>query len=255
MIGKQEIEQVLQDMVTKKNKEQIEEIRNRISSMSDEELSSLVASKGVKNTRDVRKIVKKELKTTRRNHSKFQPLNDLVSYGMTGKTIHIHLIPKDVSNILMGPGRREALRESELLLIDAIEKIKIKMQTERKFKKVENVYAVSGIMSGIVAKWFKEIGFDVKTLPMEEAKQDEELKRFTKRFAEQRKLGRANLPREVLMSEEWEANKAAIKTKLQPTLVGSLQVMTGTDEQVVEINEGIENRAKEPKEVKPEVIE
>ncbi len=255
MISKKEIEQVLLAMTTEKNKEKIEELRGKIAAMPDEAVAALVQEKGIKSTRDIKRIVKKELRTAPQIHPKFEPLNELVSFGVTGKTIHVHLIPKDVRHILMGPGRRENLKRAELTLIDAIEKLKTKMQTERKYKKIENVYAVSGIMSGIIAGWFKELNFDVKVLKMEEAKTDEELKRFTERFEGQIKLGRANLPREILMSEEWEASKEALKSKLQPTLSDSLVGLTNTDAQIVEANESIETRTKEPKEVKPTVIE
>lgn len=38
------------------------------------------------------------------HNNKFVPLNNMFSYGRTGSTIHIHLVPKDLHNIKTGLG-------------------------------------------------------------------------------------------------------------------------------------------------------
>ena len=255
MLSRTEIVEILNNMTTEKNKGRIEELLGKLERTSDEDLEKLLTERKVKSARDVKKMVKETKKKIRRIKGKFKNLNDIVSFGATDSTIHIHLIPKDAHDLLT----REGMKKAELALIDALEKIKGKLGKEKKYKKIQQVYAVSPIMTGIVSRWFKDLGFDVKTLPMEQAKEDEELYKFAGRFEGAKKLGRANLTKEQLMSEEWEERKETVKTKLltprDKGIVENLQTMTNTDHEIVQATEAIEARVPETRETKPEVRE
>lgn len=256
MLSRIEIVGILNNMTTEKNKGIIEELLGKLERTSDEDLEKLLTERKIKSARDVKRMVKETEKRPRRMQKhKFESLNDVVSFGTTDSTIHIHLIPKDAHYMLT----REGMKEAELALIDALEKIKRKLGKEKKYKRIQQVYAVSPIMTGIVSRWFKDLGFDVKTLPMEQAKGDEELSKFAGIFEGAKKLGRANLTKEQLMTEEWEERKEAVKTKLLTPkdrgIIDTLQTMTNTDQEVAQATEIIDARTVETRETKPETRE
>ena len=255
MLSRTEIVEILTNMTTEENKGKIQDLLGKIEKISDEELAKILSERKIKSAKDVKKIVEGEEKKPRMARHKFENLNEIVSFGATDSTIHIHLIPEDAHHMLT----REGWTKAELALIDAMEKIKGKLGKEKKYKKIQQVYAVSPIMTGIVSRWFKELGFDVKTLPMEQAKEDEELSKFTERFEGAGKLGRANLTKEQLMSEEWEQRKEEVKVKLLTPrdrgLIETLQTMTNTDQEVVKATEEMDTRVPKTIETKTEVIE
>ncbi len=255
MLSRAEIVEILTNMTTDENRERIGELKEKIDRASDEELAKILKERKIRSAKDIKKVIEGKEKKQGITSSKFQNLNDVVSFGITDETLHIHLIPKDASHMLTREGRKEAQRA----LIDAMEKIKAKLTRDKRYERIQHVYAVSPIMTGIVSRWFKELGFDVKTLPIEQAKEDEELAKFTGRFDGAQKLGRANLSKEELMTEEWEQRKDELKEKLAPTkdggLIETLQTMTNTDQEIVQASEEIDARTPQAHELKAEVIE
>ncbi len=255
MLSRVEIVEILTNMTTEENKGRIEELMGKIDRISDEELEKILKERKIKSAKDVKKVVEGKEKKPIMTRHKFEKLNDVVSFGITNETLHVHLVPKDAHHMLTREGRKEA----QMALIDAMEKIKEKLAGDKKYERVQHVYAVSPIMTGIVSRWFKELGFDVKTLPMEQAKEDEELAKFTERFDGAQKLGRANLTKEELMTEEWEQRKDETKAKLAPSkdggLIETLQTMTNTDQEIVEASDEIDARMPETREDRTEVIE
>ena len=133
----------------------------------------------------VRKLEELDLQDT-----KFIPLNAFVSYHIEEKESHdtfvLHVIPKYVT--------KEQLRNSGTYLVDALEKIRAKMQ-EGEFEKVNAIFAVSDILRlPALQEPFKALGFDVK--------QGDD--RFKKQF---RKPYQVFLPKHVFLSEAWEQRK------------------------------------------------
>ena len=123
-------------------------------------------------------------------NTKFIPLNAFVSYHIEEKESHdtfvLHVIPKHVT--------KEQLRNSGTYLVDALEKIRAKMQ-EGEFEKVNAIFAVSDILRlPALQEPFKALGFDVK--------QGDD--RFKKQF---RKPYQVFLPKHVFLSEAWEQRK------------------------------------------------
>jgi hypothetical protein len=136
-------------------------------------------------------------------------LNELISYEIDKETLIIHLFPKDAHSFLFGEGRIKA----EKALIDALEQIQEMM---RKDSSITKVYAASGIIQSLIAKMFVRLGFDVKVLPMDQAKEDDELGKFYEQFKNKSdKLGRAQIERDKLLSPEWEELKKGRKKELE----------------------------------------
>lgn len=216
MISRQELLATLEELKTDKNYYEIQRYINSISSLDDDALVKKLEELGVTNKKQIKKFVKKDLKQAKNKDKKqkFKELNELVSYGVNGRAIVIHLVPKDIHSMLNSKG----LKKGELALVDALEKIQRLIKEDKRFKKIEQVYAVSGIITRPITRIFDNLDFDVKVLPKEETKKDEELSKFyflVEGKDEFKNLGRAQLSREKLFSPEWNELKAARKQGLE----------------------------------------
>ena len=152
-----------------------------------------------------------------KQHHRFIDLNDTVSYWISWTTLHLHLIPKDISNALRDP---EEFKKCELAFIDALEKIKKVMKNNSSLKVV---YAVSPLVrkNTKIGDLFEKYWFNVKSMSREDAYNDEELSYFVKKiFTDEKntrhtsKIWRAALPRDIFFSEERENAKTKNKNEL-----------------------------------------
>lgn len=194
------------DYLNDNAKEYVTNLKN----MTEDEWEAYSIKNNINCIEDVKKII--EIKKEQ-NKDKFIKLNDLVSYGKSKNTIHIHLIPKDAKFLLTKLGRKDA----ELLLIDSLQKIK-EMLNEEQYLNIYEIYAVSGIMKPPISTMFSELGFDLKVMKIEDAKKDRELGNFYERFKEKKHLGRAKITKEKIMSEEWMKLVEETKIKLEQEL-------------------------------------
>ena len=186
------------------------EYATKVKYMTEDEWKAYSVKNNIKDIEDVKKII--EIKKEQ-NKDKFIKLNDLVGFGRTKNTIHIHLLPKDAKFLLTKIGRKEA----QLLLIDSLEKIK-EMLNEEQYLNIYEIYAVSGIMKPPISTMFSELGFDVRVMKMEDAKKDRELGNFYERFKDKKNLGRAKITKEKIISEEWMKLVEETKIKLEQEL-------------------------------------
>lgn len=150
------------------------------------------------------------------NHNKFKKVNDLISYWTSANSVHIHLIPDNISNVFWNP---EEMKKYELEFIDALEKLKIILKNKWK----NRIDAISPIVrkNSVIWNLFEKYWFDVKSVTREKAFDDEELSYFVKNiFTDKKykrhftKIWRARLTREALFSDEWESMKNKYKEEL-----------------------------------------
>lgn len=211
---KEDVIAVLNKIKTKENSDKIDMYIARAKSMDEEQWSCFLQSKNIQTLGDLEEMVNMILNQRENENNEFVNLNDIVMYGNSGDTIHIHLIPKDARNLFNGNGFKYVKAQ----LIDALEKISVLLETEE-YKEVKQVYAVSGLIRKSVGEMFDSLGFDVKVKRIKEARQDEELSVFTDRFKEQKALGRAKISKEKLLSEEWKELKDKSKKELEKKLI------------------------------------
>ena len=88
------------------------EYMTKLENMTKEQWEAFSVKNNINNLEDVKKIIEVQKDESQ---DRFTPLNDLVSYGKSKSTIHIHLMPKDAKFLLTKLGRKE----SELMLIEA----------------------------------------------------------------------------------------------------------------------------------------
>lgn len=211
MITKNEILNILNEMTTEENKPIVCEYIDVVKASDEKNLEQLLQERGINNEQDVRNFI--NIKTTRDIHN-FIAVNDLVSFGTTGFTLHLHVVPTSLKNMLSPAG----VRKAEVELIDGLEKIKEMLVADEKYKNINKVYAVSNIIARPVSTIFEKLGFDVKSLDINEAKEDAELSRFYDRFKNGKKIGRAELAKEKMLSDEWSKKVADRKQQLEKRL-------------------------------------
>ena len=150
-------------------------------------------------------------------HNNFKKVNDLISYWVSKHSLHIHLIPRDISHVFEDP---DEMKKYELLFIDALEKLKVIMM---KYKWKDRIDAISPIVrkKSVIWNLFEKYWFDVKSMTREKAVDDEELSYFVKNiFTDEKnknhftKIWRARIMREMLFSDEWETMKNKYKEEL-----------------------------------------
>ena len=211
MLSRETAISILKEYQTEDNSKVIEFYMDKISNKtSDEAWQEILENKGIKDIENLKRLVVGTLEEHKKQHE-FIEVNDLVKYGKTDTTIHIHLVPEDAKNLLS----REGLYESELELIDALEKLR---EIVKEDDKIEQVCGVSGLIKRPISDIFYNLGFDVKSMRIEEAKEDEELKRFYETFKDKKSLGRASIKREELLSKEWDERKEERKNILEKLL-------------------------------------
>lgn len=95
MIRKEDAILVLQGLLNEENGNKINIYIERLREMSDDQWQELLKSKSINSVEQIEKIIDE---LTRRDVK--IKLNDLISYGISGDTLHIHLVPSDLHNML-----------------------------------------------------------------------------------------------------------------------------------------------------------
>ena len=97
----------------------------------------------------------------------FIPLNDMFSYGRTGNTIHIHLVPKDLHDLKNSLSKEEFNKFIGNKLEDFLGKLQSIAKDD---PSVKNIFAVSPIFfHEDWRKFHKDLGFDpVKEILLDE---------------------------------------------------------------------------------------
>lgn len=150
-------------------------------------------------------------------HNNFKKINDLITYWTSKNSIHIHLVPRDISHVFRDP---EEMKKYELLFIDALEKLKVIMMKNDWKNRID---AISPIVrqNSVIWNLFEKYWFDVKSMTREKAADDKELSYFVKNiFTDEKnkkhftKIWMARLTREKLFSDEWENMKNKYREEL-----------------------------------------
>lgn len=205
MIRKEEVISILQSLLNTDNESKVKIYIRIIREMTEEQWQKFLESKSIESVEQIEKIAN-ELLERRDNNEKIK-LNDLISYGISGNTIHIHVVPTDLHHMLSLRG----MKEGKQYLIDALEQIKALMKQEE-YKNIDKVFAVSPIIRRPITQIFEDLGFSTRTINMKDAENDDELQYFYERFkGKGKKLGRAVLSKQQLFSEEWEQLKNSQK--------------------------------------------
>jgi len=207
-IKKEDAIKILISLRNEQNQTKIDKYIEKVSCMDELSWEKFIEESSINTIED---LIKKARELTEENDEMIE-LNDLVKYGFKRTTIHIHVVPSDVHNMLS----REGLKIAKQKLIDALEKIQQLLKENEKLKDVENVYAVSSILRKPIINIFEDLNYEIKVLKGEEAKKDEELRFFYETmFKGSKMLGRASISKEKLFSEKWNELKNSQKVQIE----------------------------------------
>lgn len=202
-LKKEEAVETLTILENEENKQKISKYIEKINNMSETEWNNFLKSSSIKTKQELEQKIRKLLE----KKVEMIALNDLIKYGYNKSTLHIHVVPEDIHNMLS----RKGLEVGKQKLIDALEKIEILLKEDSKLKDIDKIYAVSPILRKPIINIFEELDFDTRVIDMERAKTDEEFKDFYEMFNKSKqtvkKLGRASISKEKLLSNKWNTLK------------------------------------------------
>ena len=142
------------------------------------------------------------------NHStknNFVPLNDTFSYGRTGSTIHMHLVPDDLHDTMQSMKEDEFNKYISSKLEDFLTKLQGIVKSDNT---IDNIFAVSPIFYH--ENWrriHEEKGFDpIKEiiLSQNDGMSQTQKKKFLKMF-EGKKVFYTNMSRKKLLSQQYKS--------------------------------------------------
>ena len=199
MISKDIVKQQLESVINDENRQIVTEIAKRIDGIPNDEWEAFIAFHNITEANLMDIIKSKIAKDKQLDEYLFEEINDLVSYGTTGDTLHIHIIPKNVKEML----NREGLKLANLKLIQALELIR---NTPEMNGTIKTIFAVSPILRlKQLQKMFIELGFDVSETTAED---------LLRRFPSAKQVYQASLPKSILLSKEWEDKAISISDSL-----------------------------------------
>ncbi|MCL2383112.1 MAG: hypothetical protein FWC79_02930 [Oscillospiraceae bacterium] len=193
MISKDFVIGKLNSVMDDENRQKIEELIKAVNSISNEQWESFVRDNNITES-NIDGIIRARVSTDKREN-----INDFISYGITDDTLHMHIIPEDVSAML----NREGVKQANLKLIDALEHIRGVMREDESIK---TVFAVAPILRAKQFQaMFTELGFEVSQTTSEY---------FLQKFPDAKAVYQASLGREAILSNEWQARTNLVKKSL-----------------------------------------
>lgn len=236
-MNKNEVIEILKNIEIA-DKRLIQDYLIKINNISEGALQNILKQNNIQSEEDLKSYVKNNMDA----QNKFIELNDFVSYGKSKDTIHIHVVPKDARFLL----NRNGLNIAEYKLIEALEKLQEITKNDESLKNIKEIYAVSGLIKKPISTIFENLEFDVKSMKIDDAKNDEELKKFHERFKDKKNLGRARLSKEKLFSKEWnklkDDRKSELKFKLKLDEVNELARYSVIEEMGKNLEEQVQNK-------------
>lgn len=196
--SKEEAKQILENMITDDNELVVNNLMVLLNKMSVDNWNELVTKNGI-NSENINEFLADKILAEK---TRFNPLNDLISYGISGNTIHIHVIPKDAKEFF----NHDGLSKANLDIIDALDKIKTMLKNDE-IKNINNIFAVSPILKiRKLQEMFRNLNFAVSETTN---------KYFLDKFPAAKSVYQAILTRDMIFTEEWEQNKEKIYEQLK----------------------------------------
>ncbi|MDD2376971.1 MAG: hypothetical protein PHD15_06290 [Clostridia bacterium] len=205
-ISKEYVQKKIENMINDENKVVLNSFVKLLQSIPDNKWNEFINQHGmtienlekvITNKMNVELQKEKSKSLNVEDEKNFKVLNDFISYGISNNTFHLHIIPKDVRDML----NSEGLLRINIYLIDALDKIKDILKNDE-FKNINTIFAVSPILRlSKLQDMFKELNFDV-----EQTKHQNLLDKFL----DAKSVYQANLPKEVFFTQEWDKNKESI---------------------------------------------
>ncbi len=213
-----QIKNILMSMRTSDNEIIINNLLGKINLLTNETITSMVNQIG-DNEESIKKYLQTKLEEKQEhNHEEHTPINEMFTYGIAGRSIHLHM-PIDLHQMMSEKGISKTIDIVNLQLLDAIERIR-KLQNEgySKFIGKDSIYMISPILVGREIKFLKGLDFKTQTYKKRELQDEKfvskhpEAQLATHIFGKEKNVGTAIIGLDIINSNEWqEKRKAQVK--------------------------------------------
>lgn len=218
MFSKKEVKKVILEIMNLRSDDvqMLDNLIIKIDNMNQEEFEEVLKKNNILNRKDINSFIQTTINREKSNRpeEKFKKLNKTVGYGITGETLHLHVMPTELKDALSKSGRKMLSLE----LIEALEKVQILLSEDKNCNDIKQVYAVSSILRGPILDIFKNLKFDTRCIQIKDAKEDNEFAKFYETFKSGKYIGSASLFKDKMLSKEWIENKDKIRDKLKQEL-------------------------------------
>lgn len=206
---------LLMSMRNEENAAAVNNLLGTIDMKSEEEIQKLIQSHG--GTEEaVKNVLENAIaKKMRVNEEKHQPINDMITYGITGGTLHLHL-PGNLMGVMKERGLTGTMNLVNAKLLDALERIgKMREAGDPRTKGVDQVFMISPILIQRELDFLKEFDFSTGLITKKQLRDPKfvaehpEAELPIRIFGTDRNVGFAKLPIEMLQDKDWQAKKEA----------------------------------------------
>ena len=211
-LNKKEVKNILMSMRTQENGEYIDFLLGRIDKIDEEKLQTVLKEVG-ETEEDIKAYVSKQIEQRRPQGEDKIPINEMFTYGISGKSIHLHL-PVDLHPMLAEKGLSATIDTVNLYLLDAMDRIKeLKDSGSYKFQNQDIIYMISPILRSREIKFLESMDFSTHFYRKQELKDKEFLKTHPEAqlavriFGEEKNVGTASIEIERMNSKEWQDKK------------------------------------------------
>lgn len=221
---------LLMSMRNEENAAAVNNLLGTIDMKSEEEVQKLIKEHG--GTEDaVRNVLEntiaKKMRTTEEKH---QPINDMITYGITGGTLHLHL-PGNLEGVMRERGLTGTMDLVNAKLLDALGRIgKMKEANDPRTKGVDQVFMISPILIKRELAFLEQFDFQTRLVTKKQLKDPKfvaehpETELAIRIFGTDRNVGFAKLPIEMLQDRNWqEKKKAKIKEFKDKGVISELE--------------------------------
>lgn len=212
-MNKESVKMLLMSMRNAENEKIINKMLGGVDIMDEKTFQNAVEQVG--GTEEaVRKFFENKIVERQNAHTEEHiPINDMFSYGVLGKVIHLHL-PVDLHGMIAQKGVSGTVDTVNLYLLDAIDRIKsLKDEGYYRFQGKDSIYMISPILLGRKLKFLEGLDFQTNTYRKKELGNEEFLKsnpeaRLAKNiFGEKQNVGTAKIKFDTIDSSEWQKKK------------------------------------------------
>ena len=214
-MNKSEIKKILMSMRTPENEASINNLLGKIDILEDEKLESMIAKIG-DNEEDIKNYLQGKIENNKDyKDEEHTPINEMFTYGIAGKCIHLHM-PVDLHGMIKEIGVSKTIDTVNLYLLDAIEKIKT-MQNDGfyKFQEKESIYMISPILDKKERNFLGSLDFKTQVYSVKELQDEKfvsehpEAQLASSIFGNKQNVGSAIIGLDVINSNEWQEKREA----------------------------------------------
>ena len=223
-MDRSDVKRILYSLKDNTNEEIITSVLAKLDRLTDENISQILSQIGDSETAVkgyLNNIIYKQLvKRHEHEHDHNIPLNDYITYGKTGSTLHLHL-PVDLHASIQKDGFSRTIDRVNLYLLDAIDRVvDFRKKNSPAISEIDEVYMISPILIRTELKFLKELGFTTQSFSKKQLSDPEFLQNSSeavlanKLFGSKNNVSSAKIPLDTLLSTEWQKKKEEAKGQI-----------------------------------------